>query len=608
MQFLKLFEFINSIYRVVGVRRRWQALFLAMLSLCVGIVELGVAGALSLLGLAMSSPEDVGSGWVFKALRGVESFSFFLESPSRVLITVLAVVTLSVFLKNIMLFFSTFLQQKYSTVVESEVSAVFFDGVINKQYLWHINQNSSKLMTIYGYRIQVGVLVGTLFSFITQIVIGVILLLGGLVMAAVPMVIVVVVSIVFASCTYMYSRKRAFECNSAVAKNNRDLNGNYFSALQGIREVKVFSQQRSFIKINERLLDINKKEYPRAMIYPMLPVWVLETAGVLTLLLALVYLTVEGAVFGEAARILALLAGLAWRLMPCVNKIISCLIRFRGLLPYLEMFFGQLDERSVRNEMGATSESFAFKRELLLDGVSFRYPHGDVDALNEITLSIKRGCMVGVIGCSGAGKSTLLGVLTGLFAPEKGCIKIDGATLEDERESALASLIGYVPQSPYLMHATLAENVAFSEWGKPVDNERVLRACRLAAVDFIDQLPEGLNTLVGERGVRLSGGQAQRVAIARALYSEPQLVVFDEATSALDGAAEGVIQKTVNSLRDSMTLVIIAHRLSTVENCDILYWLEEGRLKEVGTPAEVLPRYGEMLKMRETMGLEGGGV
>ena len=151
--------------------------------------------------------------------------------------------------------------------------------------------------------------------------------------------------------------------------------------------------------------------------------------------------------------------------------------------------------------------------------------------------------------------------------------------------------IGYVPQAPFLLNGSIAENVAFSQWGEGIDRDRVLECCRMAAVDFLDDLEQGVDTLIGDHGVRLSGGQLQRVSVARALYHRPQLLLFDEATSALDGASELAIQNTIGALRAETTIVLIAHRLSTVQSCDMLYWIEKGRIRMQGSTREVLPAY-----------------
>ena len=187
-------------------------------------------------------------------------------------------------------------------------------------------------------------------------------------------------------------------------------------------------------------------------------------------------------------------------------------------------------------------------------------------------------------------------ILTGLITPTSGKVLIDDVVLDAGNTASWLQKVGYVPQSPYLLDTTLAENVAFSRWGEELDRNWVLRCCSMAALDFLENLQDGMDTVLGERGACLSGGQAQRVAIARALYGKPELIVFDEATSALDDKNEQAIHNTVLELKKHLTVVIIAHRLSTVQECDTILWLEDGRIVMTGPPAEVLPLYRNTLE------------
>jgi len=226
--------------------------------------------------------------------------------------------------------------------------------------------------------------------------------------------------------------------------------------------------------------------------------------------------------------------------------------------------------------------------------VSFRYAGVDSDSLSRIDMNILKGQVVGVIGHSGAGKSTLINVLSGLLTPHSGSIYVDSREVQGDALSRWqVGMIGYVPQSPYICDGTLAENVAFGLSGDEIDSDQVVECCRMAAIDFLDDLPQGIATPIGERGVRLSGGQQQRVAIARALYKKPEIIIFDEATSSLDTKSEKAIQETVYSLRGSVTLIVVAHRLSTVADCDEVYWIDKGKVRMAGSAADVLAEYKE---------------
>ena len=222
----------------------------------------------------------------------------------------------------------------------------------------------------------------------------------------------------------------------------------------------------------------------------------------------------------------------------------------------------------------------------------FNYKARRANVLNDISFLIKKGQTIGFIGISGAGKSTLVDILIGLLVPSKGKVFIDGSELDDMGRQAWMKTVGYVPQSPYIYDGTLAGNVAFGLRDSEIDRELVLDCCHRASLhDVLAELPDGIDTPIGERGVRLSGGQQQRVVIARALYPRPEVMIFDEATSSLDAKSEKGIQDTIYGLRGKQTLIIIAHRLTTVKDCDLLFWIEDGRIKMADTADKVLNEY-----------------
>ena len=291
---------------------------------------------------------------------------------------------------------------------------------------------------------------------------------------------------------------------------------------------------------------------------------------------------------------LALLAAVAWRLLPIMNRVVQGLIMMQQQLPTVEPILQKVREVEALPQSTTEERLCPLREEIRFEHVSFRYPNtseGRKDALQDISLRIPKDSMVGLIGPSGAGKSTIVSLLAGLYTPSSGKILVDGQELDDSLRAGWMRGIGYVPQSPFLLNGSLAENIAFSQWGQKIDRQRVEECCRMAAMDFLDELEDGLDTIIGERGIRLSGGQLQRVSIARALYTHPKFLIFDEATSALDGATEQAIQQTIENLRKHMTIVIIAHRLTTVKNCDWLYWIEKGVVYKKGTAEYILDMY-----------------
>ena len=236
-----------------------------------------------------------------------------------------------------------------------------------------------------------------------------------------------------------------------------------------------------------------------------------------------------------------------------------------------------------------------FSNTIKFNNVSFCYDNNGRKVLHDLCFEIKKGETIGIIGTSGAGKSTLVDLLIGLLEPFKGTISIDDKVLTHEFLAQWLRITGYVSQSPYIYDGTLAENAAFGMDQADIDREQVRKCCTMASMDdFIQDLPDNIDSSIGERGIKLSGGQQQRVAIARALYNKPEVMIFDEATSSLDTKSEKAIQKTIYSFKGKQTLIIIAHRLTTIEDCDKVIWLEKGRIKMIGKPEKVLGFYNQV--------------
>ena len=244
----------------------------------------------------------------------------------------------------------------------------------------------------------------------------------------------------------------------------------------------------------------------------------------------------------------------------------------------------------VSKEHGSIEDlAMNFKKDIVLDNVSFSYEDTSKPALYDINLKIKQGQSVGIIGSSGAGKSTLVDIILGLLSPTTGKLIIDDTEINKTNISSWQKNIGYVSQSIYLLDDTYKKNIGFGLSNKKINDSELKNAIKLSKLkELIETLPNGVDSLIGESGVRISGGQRQRIGIARALYKNPDLLVLDEATSALDNETEKDVMDSINNLQGNMTIIIIAHRLTTVKDCDIIVELDKGSIAKIGTPREIL--------------------
>lgn len=270
----------------------------------------------------------------------------------------------------------------------------------------------------------------------------------------------------------------------------------------------------------------------------------------------------------------------AFRMIPSVNRIMSSMQIIRFSKPAIDMLYEEFTmiNTSTNSQVANDLCKMPFNESIEIRDLTFRYSGADKNSIENVTLAIKKGESIGLVGPSGSGKSTMIDLVLGLLTPVSGTITIDGQNIQDNLRG-WQNQIGYVPQSIYLTDNTLRRNVAFGISNEKIDNEAVARVIKAAQLDeFVQSLPEGLETFVGERGVRLSGGQRQRIGIARALYHDPEVLVLDEATSALDSVTETGVMQAVSALKGSKTLILIAHRLTTLENCDRIYTLKHGKI------------------------------
>lgn len=357
--------------------------------------------------------------------------------------------------------------------------------------------------------------------------------------------------------------------------------------LGGAKDVKLLGREDDFLAQYQKHNFGSARVAERQATLQALPRLWLELLAVTGLAALVLVMIGQGKPLETLLPTLGIFAAAAFRVMPSVHRLLNGVQTVRFSLPVIDTLCSEF--RLVdATKAPPHSQHLTFNDALTLEQIDFRYPTAEPKVLSGINLAIPRGASVGFIGGSGAGKSTLVDIVLGLLTPVSGTVKIDGVDIQKNLRG-WQDQIGYVPQSIFLTDDTLRRNVAFGLPSDKIDEAAVGRAIHAAQLEqFVIDLPQGLDTVVGERGVRLSGGQRQRIGIARALYHDPPVLVLDEATSSLDIATESGVMQAVTALRASKTILIVAHRSSAVKHCDRLYRLEQGRLVEEGPPAEML--------------------
>lgn len=591
----QLIEAFQRIYHALPPALQRSFWIVMALTVVVALAEFALAGAVSLLGVVLASPQSIVQHPFMQQLVGwLPVLRPALDDPRLLLALLLCLLCGTTLLKTVMLALLTWRQSRYSQMVSMHLGVRLFQGYMRAPYIWHTGQKISDLITTLNWRANTGVFLFQSLQALSQLLVVTTLLIAICCMA--PLAGILVVSITGMAawgvfrCSRRWVRKYSQQCADAQQASMKLIH----TGLNGIRDILICQQQENFIKQYTAAEQRYMQGQSVLPVFPPLPSWILEFVGICLLLGTVLLLRWQDATLAHVSATLALLAAVAWRLLPIMNRVVQGLLQMQQQLPTVEPVLKKVREVEALPQSVAEERPCRLQKEIRFENVCFRYPNtsaGHKNALQDISLRIPKGSMIGLIGPSGAGKSTIVSLLTGLYKPSSGKIRVDGQELDDSLRAGWMRSIGYVPQSPFLLNGSLAENIAFSQWGQKIDRQRVEECCRMAAMDFVEDLENGIDTIIGERGVRLSGGQLQRVSIARALYGRPQLIIFDEATSALDSATEQAVQKTIESLREYATVVIIAHRLTTVEKCDCLYWLEKGTIEMEGNSQIILTQY-----------------
>jgi ABC-type multidrug transport system fused ATPase/permease subunit len=571
---------------MTAVQRRAAAILLLFMLLGAGLEMLGVGLVLPLLGL-MSQDGPLSERPVLHAMFGsLEHFSNaqLLAGSMIVLVGVCA-------FKALYLGFLTWWQAKFVFSFQLHLSRQLFDGYLRQPYTFHLQRNSAQLIrNVVNETSQLShVATIPLLTLISESL--VVLAICGLLVAIEPLgALLVTVTIGMAGLVFHRLTSRRLLRWGEARQHHEGMRLQHLQqGLGGVKDVKVLGREAQFLA---RFLQHDTAVAgvaQRHLTLQGLPRLWLELLGIIGLAALVLTMLAQHRPLDTLVPALGLFAAAAFRLMPSVTKIMSGIQCLRYAKPVVDTLSRELASIGS-SERAQPAEPVPFKNGIRLDGVSYCYPDAPTPSLANIDLVISPGQSVGFVGGSGAGKSTLIDVVLGLLVPTSGAVRVDGVDIKTNIRG-WQSQIGYVPQSIYLTDDTLRCNVAFGLLAEQIDEQAVMRALRAAQLEeFVSQLPEGLDTVVGERGVRLSGGQRQRIGIARALYHDPPVLVLDEATSALDVATERGVIEAVEALHGKKTILIVAHRISTVERCDSVVRLANGSIVDVGDALTVLLR------------------
>ena len=574
-------KLISQVRYIFDSGQKVQLLLLLFVVIFTTFVELlGVTAIMPLIEVMM----DPGCIQTTPYLHAVYQF-FGFNGPVSFLIFLAAVLIVVYWIKNILTAVSYNLQYKFTFSNQKRIAYKMLECYLSQPYFFHLTNNSAELIRSINTDIVMmfqGIL--SILQFFAEILVCIVL--GSYLFIKDPQITTVLV--VFMLAFVIFFTKRFKNYLSYIGDEDRKYAAGIVKWLQqsfgGLKETKIMHREKFFLEqFNAQYsqwADLEK-------IYrnlQMIPKPIMETLCITAILLAIILKLLNGAEITSFISTISAFAVAAFRLLPSFNRLTNYVSVIIFNYPAFDAAYNDLKKiEEVSLKSGGAPENneaiLSLNHSIRIENVSYQYPAGEGMVLRNINVEIPKNKSVALIGPSGAGKTTLADLILGALEPTEGHVYID-ETDAFEHLSAWQKNVGYIPQTIYLMDDTIRNNITYG--AEQVDDERLMKAVEEAQLkDFIDTLSEGLDTEIGERGMRLSGGQRQRIGIARALYSNPQVLVLDEATSALDNDTEKAVMEAIDSLAGTKTLIIIAHRLSTVENCDIKYEIKDGNANRV---------------------------
>ena len=571
------------------MKKKKAGLLLIMILILSFLDMIGVASIMPFIAV-LTNPSLLETNFFLKymfqvsSIFGVETseeFMFF----SGVLLFFILIFTL------IFRAFVTYLQLRFTFLLEHSICRRLVEAYLHQPYSWFLNRHSADLgKSILSETGKIaGKGLGNLMDLIAKstVTIAIIVLLI-IVDPKLALIVGLSLSITYVLIYYSFS-KYLKKIGKDSLKNNQLRFTAVSEAFGAVKEIKVGGLEQTYINN----FSISSKIFALTQAYvssiAALPRFFLECVGFGGVLLIILYSMSDTGSFNNALPIISVYVFAGYRLLPALQKMYSCFTEITFVVPSLDELNNDLrilqDSEKIQDQ-----SNLAFNKTITLKNIDYNYPNSSIKALKDVSINVPINSTVGLVGATGSGKTTLIDIILGLLEPRNGSLEVDGKLITKLNTKSWQRCIGFVPQHIYLSDDTVAANIAFGIDHKDIDQQAVERASKLASLHefIINEMPKQYQTTIGERGIRLSGGQRQRIGIARALYHYPKVLIFDEATSALDGTTEKIVMDSINNLRQDVTIIIIAHRLSTVKRCDKIYVLDKGKLKAQGNFDELV--------------------
>lgn len=540
------------------------------------------------------------------AIKNTEYLNFFynrfhFQSDQGFLTAMTGCIIIIFVVKNVYMIVQKYAIYQFSYNTQMKISTRLLKAYMGEPYTFHLNKNISVLQR--SMQEDSELFTRAIIHFMELVIeVTVCVALGGYLFYVSKSITVIIVGLLivcvgfFTMLARKYAKGYGKACQGYKAKIYQWMN----QALGGIKEIKILNRESYFISSYESYFKKYAKGQKINRLLGVMPKYIVEMVSIAGMLFAIMLKMNYGQKdIVDFIPQLAAFAVAAFRLLPSVGRINEHVTDIMYASPSIELVYNDLKEiEGVQKQEVVEQKDWCFEKEVVIKNVCYQYPNTEDNVIEQANFSIEKGKTIALIGESGSGKTTMADIILGLLEPQYGKIKADGMDIF-KNMYAWQSEIGYIPQMIYLSDDTIRNNVAFGVGESEIDEAAVEEALKKAQLlDFVDGLTDGLDTVVGDRGVRLSGGQRQRIGIARALYRDPQILVLDEATSALDNDTESAVMEAIENLRGEKTMIIIAHRLTTIQNADEIYAVE-GKKLEKRSKEEVLQTKGDKVNGEE---------
>ena len=581
MQFIIHINMIGKILELLSPHERRRAGLLLGMVIVMALLDMaGVASIMPFMAVVVN-PEIIDTNLILKSIfnelgfANKNSFLIFLG----IMVFVIMIISLSFKALTI------YAQVRFTRMREYTIGRRLTEGYLNQPYSWILGRHSSDLSKniLSEVALVIGGSLSPMMNLITHSIVMVVMV--ALLLIVETKLTIIVLSMLGLSYGLLFGKVGGYLSRIGMAR--KEANELRFIALNeafsAFKEVKFGRLEKYYLKQFSKPSKKLAKHHASGTLVQQLPHFVLEAITFGGLALMVVYLMADGG-YASTLPIISLYALAGYRIMPALQGIYSSLSQLRFTKPSLEALHAELSCLSPLEKISSDISPVDFIKSIELKNISYVYPMAKKTAIQDISIMIPVNSAIGVVGTTGSGKTTIIDVILGLLEPSEGSLLIDGIKINKINRHLWQDKIGYVPQQIYMADDTIASNIALGVDLEKVDKGAVIRSAKIANLHnfIIDDLPEGYDTIIGERGVRLSGGQRQRIGIARALYFSPKVLIMDEATSALDNLTEEAVMEAVRNLNHEITIIMIAHRLSTVRQCDIIFLLEKGSLVAKG--------------------------